>query len=58
MSAMGELHASQDDDMMECMLVEEEQSYYNAINEVRSFIQNGSVTFDKVIEDLGVGCCE
>ena len=53
MSAMGELHASQDDDMMECMLSEEEHAYYEAINAVKGFIESGAVSFEKVVYDIG-----
>ena len=50
---MSELHATQDDDMMECMLAEEEQAYYNAINAVKGFIESGAVSFGKVVYDIG-----
>jgi len=53
MSGMSELHAEQDHSIMECMLAEEEQAYYNAINEVKGFIESGAVSFEKVKYDIG-----
>ena len=54
MSSMSELHAEMQgqDDMMECTHAHEEQAFYAAVAEVASFIENGSVTIEKVEKTL------
>lgn len=52
MSKSSEAHAGQDNDMQECMMDQEEQAYYKAIEDVAGFINNGAVTFDQVIESI------
>lgn len=59
MSKMAQLHADQNDDLMECAYAQEEQAFYHAVQEVKSFIDSGAVTFEQVekmlrgIEDGG-----
>lgn len=49
-SGYSELHAEQQDDdsMMECCYAQEEQAFYDAVNQVKSFIESGAVTFEQV----------
>ena len=51
MSKMGELQSKQDNDMMECMIAEEEMCYYQAVSTLASFIDN-DVSMEKAINDL------